>query len=176
VRSGAVILLAVLGAACSPASGPADPRARAGADGPTTWRLVSGAEGQAAFLSRPGAAPDIVLWCRGDGQLTVRVHVFKRDQAVTELALLDKSGAVGTNLGPARIQGAVRDDGAMLAEASTRVAASELATLAGYLTTMRLSGGGPDLVWRASKTDPSGVLEPFLKTCLPDQAKPDQPQ
>jgi hypothetical protein len=118
----------------------------------------------------------VVLWCRGDGQLTVRVHVFKRDQNITSLALLDKAGAIGTNLGPARIQGAVRDDGAMLAEAAIRLEADKLETLAGQLATVRLSGGGPDLVWRASKTDPTGVLQPFLKACLPEQGKPGDPQ
>jgi hypothetical protein len=161
-----MVLLAALVGACSPASDPANPRDRAGGDGPTTWRLVAGGEGQAAFLSRPGAAPDIVLWCRGDGRLTVRAHVFKRDQPVTRLALLDKTGAVGADLGPARIQGAVRDDGAMLAEASTLLSADRITALTAFLATVRLSGGAADLVWRADKADPQVIIEPFLQTCL----------
>jgi hypothetical protein len=164
-RLGLILCGIALTVACTPET-PDDPRARTGLEGPTTWRLVAGGEGQAAFLSRPGAAPDIVLWCRGDNSLTVRAHVFKRAQAVRELTLLDKAGNPGMALGNARIQGAVRDDGAMLAETNLTIDATKVSALVGYLSTVRLSGGKPDVMWQADKTDPQTVLEPFLKSCL----------
>lgn len=162
--------LAVLLGACSPAGDPANPRDRAGSEGPSTWRLVAGGEGQAAFLSKPGAAPDIVLWCRGDGAMTVRVHVFKRDRAVTTLALSGKDGEKSLELGEARIQGAVRDDGAMLAEVSVSLDQPKADRIGQLLANVRLSPGDGE-AWEAPKADPDRVLAGFLKACVGDDSQ-----
>jgi hypothetical protein len=166
--------LAVFLGACSQAEDPANPRDRAGSDGPSTWRLVAGGEGQAAFLSKPGAAPDIVLWCRGDGAMTVRVHVFKRDRAVTTLALSGKDGEKSLELGEARIQGAVRDDGAMLAEVSLNLDQPKADRIGQLLANVRLSPGAGE-VWEAPKADPDRVLAGFLKACVGAEGQKQKP-
>jgi hypothetical protein len=172
-RAGLACLVLLL-SACSQANDPANPRDRAGSEGPSTWRLVAGGEGQAAFLSKPGAAPDIVLWCRGDGAMTVRAHVFKRDMAVTTLALVGKDGEKSLELGQARIQGAVRDDGAMLAEVSLSLDQQKAERMNQLLANVRLSPGAGE-AWQAPKADPERVLAGFLKACVGADSQKQKP-
>jgi hypothetical protein len=157
-------------AGCTPEATPGDPRARTGSEGPATWRLVAEGAGRAAFLSRPGAAPDLVLWCRGDATLTARAHGPARPDAPADLALITAAGTVRfTNV---RRQGGLNDPARALTEGMVRLDPGVIATLGGAQT-------GKLTIVREGNTslypdaDPDQVLEGFLAACLagPDTKK-----
>jgi hypothetical protein len=153
------VLLALC--ACSPAGSGDNPRDRKGADGKLTWRVVAQADGQAAFLSRPGAAPDLVLWCRDTGQMTLRAHVFENPAAQPDL-IMNTTGAtiVFQNV---RRQGGVRAGDRELVEGSVITSDGKLPLALLGAGTLQVTSGSED--YSAKDTDPNGVLPAFTAAC-----------
>jgi hypothetical protein len=159
-RASPVVLCALVLVACGPGEAQ-DPRDRKGGDGPATWRLVDEAGRAAAFLSRPGAAPDLVVWCKGDGRVTLRAHVFETDAAATDLSLTTPGGALA--FANVRRQGALRGDRPALIEGSadaTRAAAQAVLAQAGQVS---VASGGERFDFAGA--DPDGLLAGFAKGC-----------
>jgi hypothetical protein len=167
MRSACAIFAALALCACSQAGSSDDPRAREGETGPLTWRIVSQTDGQAAFLSRPGAAPDLVLWCRSDGQVTLRAHVFESPTANPDLTLDTDGGTVAFQ--NVRRQGGVRETDRKLVEGSVISSDGKLPQVLMGATNLTLRSG--DVSYRAENTDSSGVLPAFTAACT--QTSPD---
>lgn len=164
-------LLALASGGCQPGGAGAggaggetgDPRDRTGAAGPSRWGVIARPDGTAAaFLARPGAAPDLVLWCRGDGTATLRAHVFKDPAASPDLVLDSPQGAVTFT--------AVRAQGGLRAGSSTLVEGAVDLTVAD--TRARLAAATPEVtvrssgtVWQAPAADPDGVMQAFVAGC-----------
>jgi hypothetical protein len=154
-----VIMLALC--ACSPSGSRDDPRDRTGADGALTWRVVAQADGQAAFLSRPGAAPDLVLWCRNTGQMTLRAHVFENPVAQPDLIMKTQGGSIAfTNV---RRQGGVRAGDRKLVEGSVMLTDANLPAVLNGAGNLTVTSGG--VVYSATQADPTGILPPFTAAC-----------
>jgi hypothetical protein len=145
---------------CNPQSGD-NPRDRQGQPGATTWRIVADAQGQAAFLSKPGAAPDLVIWCRGDGLVTLRAHVFEAPANPPDLALKTDTGDILFQT--VRNQGGMRATDRKLVEG--QISASEPRVIAGLaaLDEVKLRNG--ERVWSVSAADPQNVLPAFAAAC-----------
>jgi hypothetical protein len=155
-----ILALATL-SACTPAGSRDNPRDRTGADGALTWRVVAQADGQAAFLSRPGAAPDLVLWCRDTGQMTLRAHVFEDPAAQPDLIMKTDGGMIAfTNV---RRQGGVRAGDRKLVEGSVIATDGKLPAVLNGATTLTVTSGGVD--YSAKQTDPTGILPAFTAAC-----------
>lgn len=153
--------LCALGA-CLPQANKQNPRDRLGAaDGVVTWRAVAQADGHAAFLSRPGAAPDLVLWCRTRDEITLRAHVFITSRPNPDLKLDTKAGTmVFANV---RRQGGVRVGDRILVEGTAPLndpKAGPVLTAAGQLA---LTSGTE--TYRAAAADPNAILSRFVASC-----------
>jgi hypothetical protein len=155
-------LLVLLGlSACDPADTDKNPRDRVGSGGPLSWRLVEQNKGAAAFLSRPGAAPDLVLWCDGKGQVTLRAHVFANPSPNPDLVLKTSGGQIGFE--QVRRQGGVRASDRKLVEGQIgldRAGVAETILAANDLT---LTSGGVD--YKGVPGDPDNVLPAFVTAC-----------
>jgi hypothetical protein len=155
-----ILALAAL-SACTPAGSRDDPRDRTGAAGVLTWRLVAQDGGQAAFLSRPGAAPDLVLWCRDTGMLTLRAHIFEAPSAQPDLLMTTKGGSIAfTNV---RRQGGVRAGDRKLVEGSVMLTDATLPAVLNGAGNLTVTSGG--MVYSAKQADPTGILPPFSAAC-----------
>jgi hypothetical protein len=157
----ALVVSGILLSACSPAANDQNPRDRKGADGAMTWRIVAQADGQAAFLSRPGAAPDLVLWCNDGGLLTLRAHVFDDPKPQPDLILTtDGATAAFQNV---RRQGGVRAGDRKLVEGTLPTHDSKLPLLLQGAGNVSVTSGGVE--FSARNTDPKGVLPAFTQAC-----------
>jgi hypothetical protein len=157
----ALVMSGVMLGACSPASNDQNPRDRKGAQGALTWRIVAQADGQAAFLSRPGAAPDLVLWCKDNGLLTLRAHVFEDPKPQPDLTLTtDGATAAFQNV---RRQGGVRDGDRKLVEGTIPSSDGKLSLLLSGATNLTVKSGGVE--FSARNTDPNTVLPAFTQAC-----------
>jgi hypothetical protein len=155
-----LILFAGL-SACDPADNDQNPRDRVGSGGPLSWRLVEQSKGAAAFLSRPGAAPDLVLWCDGKGQITLRAHVFADPKPKPDLVLTTSGGQIGFE--HVRRQGGVRASDRKLVEGQISLdRAGVFATILGA-SDLTLTSGGID--YKAVPADPDQVLPAFVTAC-----------
>jgi hypothetical protein len=162
LAAAALLATALTAGACgNPAGAPDNPRDREGAAAPPTWRIVAEGGAQAAFLSRPGAAPDLVLWCRGDGRITLRAHVFERPDAAPTLIWDSPQGAVAFEA--VRAQGGMRADDRKLVEGSVAASADTLARLMAGKDTVLVRSGADS--WQALQADPQGVMPGFTRAC-----------
>ena len=152
----------VLLSACSPAGIGNNPRDRKGADGKLSWRVVDQDGGQAAFLSRPGAAPDLVLWCRNTGSMTLRAHIFEEPSAQPDLIMSTDGGVIAFT--SVRRQGGVRAGDRQLVEGSIILTDAAVPAILSGAVNIKVTSGGVD--YRASDTDPMGVLPAFTAACL----------
>lgn len=157
----AVLVLALAG--CEAPGGPDDPRDRVGGDGPPTWRLVAQGAEQAAFLSRPGAAPDLVLWCRGDGVIRLRAHVFDRPGPAPGLVLVGPGGQIVFE--GVRAQGAIRDGGRTLVEGAAPATPEAIAILTAGASAPSVSAGPASPVWTTQEADPDAIIPGFAQGC-----------
>ena len=147
--------------ACGPGADDRDPRDRQGGPGAATWRLVADGAGHAAFLSRPGAAPDLVIWCRGDGRVTLRAHVFEAPARPPKLSLSTDAGSIAFE--GARVQGGLRDVDRKLVEGATALTEETAAVLAAAARVDVTDGA---TTWRAAQADPQAVMAGFARDCL----------
>jgi hypothetical protein len=147
--------------ACSPAGQGDNPRDREGSLGAVTWRVVSQPDGQAAFLSRPGAAPDLVLWCRDTGQITLRAHVFDKPADKPDLLLETQGGTIA--FANVRRQGGLRSNDRKLVEGSVTSADGKLPAILLAAGNLKVISGV--VVYQATDTDPTGILPAFTQAC-----------
>jgi hypothetical protein len=147
--------------ACSPAGSGGNPRDRTGEVGALTWRVVVQPEGQAAFLSRPGAAPDLVLWCKDNGMMTLRAHVFDNPAAQPDLVMTTDGGSI--TFQNVRRQGGVRAGDRKLVEGSVITADGKLPEALRGAVNLQVSSGG--VTYNAKEADPTGVLPAFAAAC-----------
>jgi hypothetical protein len=161
MKARTILGLSALLAACSPASNGQNPRDRQGAEGALTWRLVTQTDGQAAFLSRPGAAPDLVLWCNNSGLMTLRAHVFKDPKPQPDLFLSTAGGAA--TFQNVRRQGGVRAGDRKLVEGTVPSGDGKLALLLLGADSLTVTSGGVE--FRARNADPNSVLPIFTQAC-----------
>jgi hypothetical protein len=164
-QASALLLLAAI-AACTPAGSRDNPRDRKSEAGALTWRLVAQDGGQAAFLSRPGAAPDIVLWCKDAGQLTLRAHIFENPTGQPDLTMATQGGIIAFQ--NVRRQGGVRAGDRKLVEGSVITSDGKLPAVLAAAANLTVTSGGVD--YRATDTDPTGILPAFTTACT--QPKP----
>jgi hypothetical protein len=147
---------------CSPSGGQNDPRDRAGANtGPVAWRVVAQGDGHAAFLSRPGTAPDIVLWCRNRDEITLRAHVFDMPAANPDLKL--EAGGGNLIFPQVRRQGGVRSGDRILVEGTAPMNDAKVAALLSATNSLVLSSGAE--TFRAVNADPANVMPDFVVAC-----------
>ncbi|GIU67379.1 hypothetical protein [Candidatus Phycosocius spiralis] len=152
--------LAALGA-CDLGDAYQDPRDRGRSGGTLSWRLVEQQGGAAVFLARPGAAPDLVLWCDGNGEVTLRAHVFANPKPNPDLILKTSGGQI--RFEQVRRQGGMRASDRKLVEgqigldrsgvAATILAASDLTLMSGEVVYQSVSGHS------------ANVLPVFMKAC-----------
>jgi hypothetical protein len=161
MRIWGLMALSGLIAACSPAGSDQDPRDRKGQEGALTWRAVAQADGQAAFLSRPGAAPDLVLWCNDSGLLTLRAHVFENPQATPDLKLQTDGGLIA--FANVRRQGGVRETDRKLVEGNVALSDGKLPDILRGAANLTVTSGSADFT--AKDTDPSNILPAFTQAC-----------
>jgi hypothetical protein len=159
------IVLALALAACSAQGSDQNPRDRKGADGVLTWRAVTQADGQAAFLSRPGAAPDVVLWCRDGARVVIRAHVFADPSPQPDLRLTTKGGLL--NFENVRRQGGIRDGDRQLVEGGISLTDLKVQAVLIAADAFVLQSGAD--TYDVKNADPTGVLAGFIATC--SQAK-----
>jgi hypothetical protein len=155
------IALAML-VACSPEGQSDNPRDRAGQDGALSWRVVSGEEGQAAFLSKPGAAPDIVLWCRNNGLMTLRAHIFEAPSPQPDLSLATSGGKLVFS--SVRRQGGVRAGDRKLVEGSVALSSPNLSAV--LLAAANVTITSDRASFQALNADPNAVLPDFVAGCV----------
>jgi hypothetical protein len=159
----AILLLATCAlCACLPQANKQDPRDRLGApDGVVTWRAVAQVDGHAAFLSRPGSAPDLVLWCRDSREITLRAHVFVTSVPNPDLTLSTKGGTmVFTSV---RRQGGVRAGDRILVEGTGPLDDPKIGPLLGGAGELALTSGTE--TYRANAADPNTILPGFVAAC-----------
>lgn len=148
-------------AACDPADRDQNPRDRIGSDGPLAWRLVQQKAGAAAFLSRPGAAPDLVLWCDDQRRLTLRAHIFKTPADRPDLVLTTKAGRIAFQ--EVRRQGGVREGDRKLVEGKIQLAEPGVAETILAASDFTLTSG--DVDYRAQPEDRDQILPAFVAAC-----------
>jgi hypothetical protein len=161
MRRWAFILIALATAACSPQGRDQNPRDRQGSEGASTWRVVNQSDGQAAFLSRPGAAPDLVLWCRDDQKIVLRAHVFDNPAPQPDLRLTTKGGVMVFS--GVRRQGGVRDGDRKLVEGTGLLTDPKVQAVLLAADQLVLQSGTQSFDMTA--TDPNSVLAGFVAKC-----------
>jgi hypothetical protein len=159
-RFACLLVLMAIGA-CDPGDTDQDPRDRVGTGGPLSWRLVEQNKGAAAFLSRPGAAPDLVLWCDGKGQVTLRAHVFANPSPTPDLILKTSGGQIGFE--QVRRQGGVRASDRKLVEGQIGLDRAGVAATILAASDLTLTSGGVD--YQGVPGDPDNVLPAFVTAC-----------
>jgi hypothetical protein len=147
--------------ACGPSTDTKDPRARQGSGGALAWRHLSQIDGQAAFLARPGRAPDLVLWCRDRQSLTLRAHGFKNVSARPDLQLTSAAGVVLFE--DVRAQGGVRVNDRKLVEGRLALSPTHRAIVGKASAGLTLQSGTE--IYRAHTPDSATALEQFLSAC-----------
>jgi hypothetical protein len=162
MRSGLSILALGLITACSPQGNQQDPRdANSASQGAVMWRVVAQNGGHAAFLSRPGSAPDLVIWCRNKDEITLRAHVFKAPDADPDLRLDTAGGSmVFTNV---RRQGGVRAGDRMLVEGTGALHDPKIAPVLEAADQLALKSGRE--TYHAQNADPNKVMAGFVAAC-----------
>jgi hypothetical protein len=159
MKSGLLILALGLIAACSPQGQGQDPESAS--QGAVAWRVVAQSGGHAAFLSGPGSAPDLVLWCRNKDEITLRAHVFKAPDANPDLKLETAGGAmVFTNV---RRQGGVRAGDRTLVEGTGALHDRKIAPLLEATDQLALKSGRE--TYHALNADPNKVMAGFVAAC-----------
>jgi hypothetical protein len=148
-------------AACSQAGSDQNPRDRKGVEGALTWRAVNQADSQAAFLSRPGAAPDVVLWCRDDAKIVLRAHVFETPAPQPDLSLTTKGGMMV--FADVRRQGGVRAGDRKLVEGSASLMDPKVQAVLTAADQFVLQTGEDK--YQVQDSDPNGILVPFITNC-----------
>jgi hypothetical protein len=154
------LLVCALGA-CDPGDKDENPRDRIGSEGPISWRLVQQKAGAAAFLSRPGAAPDLVLWCDDQQRITLRAHVFPAPEAQPTLVLRTKAGHIAFR--EVRRQGGVRAGARKLVEGKIGLAEIGVAETILAASDFTLTSG--DVDYRAQPVDRNQILPGFVTAC-----------
>jgi hypothetical protein len=157
----ALFLLACTLGACDPGDQDQNPRDRVGSEGPLSWRLVQQNSGAAAFLSRPGAAPDLVLWCDDQQRITLRAHVFPAPAAQPNLVLTTKAGQIAFQ--EVRRQGGVRDGDRKLVEGQISLAEPSAVETILAASDFTLTSG--DVDYRAQPVDRDQILPAFVTSC-----------
>jgi hypothetical protein len=157
----AFMLLALATAACSPQGRDQNPRDRQGSDGASTWRVVNQSDGQAAFLSRPGAAPDLVLWCRDDQKIVLRAHVFENPAPQPDLRLTTKGGVMV--FADVRRQGGVREGDRKLVEGTGLLTDPKVQPVVMAADQLALQSGAE--TFDVTAADPNKVLPEFVAKC-----------
>jgi hypothetical protein len=160
------LLVCALGA-CDPGDKDQNPRDRIGSDGPLSWRLVEQQSGAAAFLSRPGAAPDLVLWCDDQQRLTLRAHVFPAPSAQANLVLQTKAGRIAFQ--EVRRQGGVREGDRKLVEGKIGLVEKGVVETILAATDFTLTSG--DVDYRAQPVDRDQILPAFVTACRKEGPK-----
>ncbi|WP_085340155.1 hypothetical protein [Aquidulcibacter paucihalophilus] len=163
----ALCFLACALGACDPGDRDQNPRDRVGTEGPLSWRLVAQPSGAAAFLSRPGAAPDLVLWCDDRQRITLRAHVFKAPSAQPDLVLTTKAGRIVFQ--EVRRQGGVREADRKLVEGKIALADTGVADAILAASDFTLTSG--DVDYRAQPVDRDQVLPAFVTACRKEAPK-----
>ncbi|MCE2891875.1 MAG: hypothetical protein ACK5XZ_02440 [Hyphomonadaceae bacterium] len=163
----ALCLLACAVGACDPGDQDQNPRDRVGSDGPLSWRLVEQKSGAAAFLSRPGAAPDLVLWCDDQQRITLRAHVFPAPSAQPNLVLTTKVGRIAFQ--EVRRQGGVREGDRKLVEGKIGLAETGVAETILAASDFTLTSG--DVDYRAQPVDRDQILPAFVTACRKEGPK-----
>ncbi len=163
----AIFLVACTLGACDPGDKDQNPRDRVGSDGPLSWRLVQQKSGAAAFLSRPGAAPDLVLWCDDQKRVTLRAHVFPAPSTQPNLVLVTKSGRIIFQ--EVRRQGGVRDGDRKLVEGKIDLSEKGVAETILGASDFTLTSG--DVDYRAQPVDRDNILPAFVTACRQEGPK-----
>jgi len=163
----ALCLLACALGACDPGDKDQNPRDRVGSDGPLSWRLVQQKAGAAAFLSRPGAAPDLVLWCDAQQLVTLRAHIFPAPSAQPTLVLTTKAGRIAFR--DVRRQGGVRVGDRKLVEGKIGLAETGVAETILAASDFTLTSG--DVDYRAQPVDRDQILPAFVTACRKEGPK-----
>lgn len=156
-----LLLLACALGACDPGDQDQNPRDRVGSEGPLSWRLVQQNSGAAAFLSRPGAAPDLVLWCDDQQRITLRAHVFPAPAVQPNLVLTTKAGQIAFK--EVRRQGGVRDGDRKLVEGQISLAEPGAVETILAASDFTLTSG--DVDYRAQPVDRDQILPAFVTSC-----------
>lgn len=161
-RSLALVALVTL-SACTPAGSRDDPRDRKGdvAAAPV-WGVVRQTDGIAAFLARPGSAPDLVLWCRNNAEMTLRAHVFQSPPE--EAGLFMVTPLARDIFLSVRQQGGVRKGDRTLVEGVGRLPDPNFQTMIAGADKVELRSGTE--TYRADKADPNKVMPGFVSACL----------
>ena len=160
------LLVCALGS-CDPGDTDQNPRDRIGSEGPLSWRLVEQKAGAAAFLSRPGAAPDLVLWCDDQQLITLRAHVFPAPEAQPTLVLTTKAGRIAFQ--EVRRQGGVRAGDRKLVEGKIGLAEIGVAETILAASDFTLTSG--DVDYRAQPVDRDQILPAFVAACRKEGPK-----
>jgi hypothetical protein len=161
----ALAMLLALPGCGTAANDDGDPRNRTGGEGPATWRVVRETGRAAAFLARPGAAPDLVVWC-GQGALTLRAHVFKGEDLAADLSLTTPGGRIG--FANVRRQGAVRDGRPGLVEGVGAIDPGTATLALAAAGDTRVAWGGE--AYAVTGADPGGVMAGFASLCAAPSA------
>jgi hypothetical protein len=149
-------------AACTPASEDGNPRNRAGdVDADATWGVVRQGDGLAAFLSRPGAAPDVVFWCRDNNEMIARVHVFQAPTNTPDLSLTTGSG--GLVFTKVRRQGGVREGDRVLVEGFADLKDPKINAVIAGSDQVTLRSGTE--TYEAKGADVDKVMAGFIASC-----------
>jgi hypothetical protein len=160
------LLVCALGA-CDPGDKDQNPRDRVGTDGPLSWRLVQQKSGAAAFLSRPGAAPDLVLWCDDQQRITLRAHVFPAPSAQPNLVMTTKADRIVFQ--EVRRQGGVRAGDRKLVEGKIGLAEVGVAETILAASDFTLTSG--DVDYRVQLLDRDQIMSAFVAACRTEGPK-----
>jgi hypothetical protein len=149
--------------ACSPSADKSDPRDRKGDNqGAPIWGVVRQSDGIAAFLARPGSAPDLVLWCRNNAQMILRAHVFEKPSDPPDLRL---STTLASGLfDNVRKQGGIRDGDRTLVEGMGMLPDPKFQTLIRGVDHVEARSGTETYI--ATHADPNQVMPGFVTACL----------
>jgi hypothetical protein len=161
MRAIVCVLASMLLVGCSPAGSSDNPRDRKGEAGALTWRSVIDETGQAAFLSRPGSAPDLVLWCGANRVLTLRAHVFEAPSAMPDLSMRTNGGIISFE--NVRRQGGVRAGDRKLVEGTVSLSDPKLGPILLAASDLTVMSGGA--TFQAKNADPANILPAFNSAC-----------
>jgi hypothetical protein len=156
-----IVALGLLATACSPAETGDNPRDRKGGGGQAAWYVVAQDEGHAAFLAKPGTAPDLVLWCRNDGFMTLRAHVFDAPSANPNLTMTTSGGTLAFT--QVRRQGGVRAGDRKLVEGRVALTDPSVAAIVQGAAKVTVTSGSE--TFAVQDADPNTQLPPFAQAC-----------
>jgi hypothetical protein len=172
MKSTFAIVFALLAAACSPSDRDQNPRDRKGVEGALTWRAVTQADGDAAFLSRPSAAPDVVLWCRDGSKIVLRAHVFENPALTPDLRMTTAGGVIVFE--NVRRQGGVRAGDRTLVEGAAPLADPKVRAILAGAAQFDLQTG--DDKYTVQDADPNSILPSFIASCSQTNAPTSSPK